>query len=79
MNDDKGMDHAIQTQEAANAINRALDNHSNGARFFGLALYLSQWLHHNTHEDDWEEQIEAFENVVRNLLELQNKPDNNFN
>lgn len=79
MNDDKGMDYAIQTQEAANAINKALNNHSNGARFFGLALYLSQWLHHNTQEADWEEQIEAFENVVRNLLKAPHAPKNNFN
>lgn len=79
MNEDEGLDHAMQTQEAADLINKALANHSNGARFFGSALYLTQWLYYNTAADDWEDQIEAFGNVVRNLLAVQKKTDTNLN
>lgn len=59
-----GDEKAIQTQKAADAINAALANFSSGAAFFGMALYLAQYLYHHVKEDDQEEQLKSFTHIV---------------
>lgn len=79
MNDEEATERAIQTQEAADAINAALADCSKGAQFFGVALFMAQWLYYTTEQADWEDQIDAFGGVVRSLLAVQDKSEEPLN
>ena len=74
-----GEEKAIQAQEAADCIGKALATHSSGAVFFGLALYLASYLYHKVKKEDQDEQLDAFANVARALLNHANTNGQNMN
>lgn len=59
-----GDEKAIQTQEAADAINKALSGFSEGAAFFGMALCMAEYLHKNVKEADRKRRMEDFMHVA---------------
>lgn len=59
-----GDEKAIQTQAAADAINKSLSGFSEGAAFFGMALCMAEYLNNYVKEADRKKRMEDFMHVA---------------
>ena len=64
-NDEK----AIQVQEVADCISKAVAHYSTGAVFFGVALYFASYLATQMEKEHREDQLRVFADIVRSFLD----------